>query len=68
MPSQVLFHSLPTVLQVLLSISQFQIQLWYLAPGLGVDWLTELRKVAQLYLVQKGLLVCSFVIWKDLKG
>lgn len=68
MPSQVLFHSLPTVLQVLLSISQFLIQLCYLAPGLGMDWLRELRKVAQLYLVQKGFSVCSLFIWKDLKG
>lgn len=68
MPSQVLFPSLAAVLQVLLSISQFHIQLQCLAPGLVVDWLPELRKVAQLYLVHKGFLVWSFVIWNDLKG
>lgn len=36
--------------------------------GSRFDWLTELGKVAQFYLLQKGFLVCSFVIWDDFKG
>lgn len=37
MPSHVLFHSLPTVLQVFLTIYVFEVLLQHLAGGLDVD-------------------------------